>query len=111
MFVVSSYWIWTSGNISGTVSFALDPARSYLMTGALVGKDGGNYGQIYISMLCTGSGDEVLCGIRDDPSDSNFDDITRLGITEFISSADSVTVKLRGTGGLHRAEGILYDIT
>jgi hypothetical protein len=111
MFVVGSYWIWTSGNISGTVSFALNPARSYLMTGALVGKDGGNYGQVYISMLCTVSGDQVLCGIRDDPSDSTFDDITRLGITEFISSADSVTVKLRGTGGLHRAEGILYDIT
>jgi hypothetical protein len=35
------------------VSFALNPARSYLMTGALVGKDGGNYGQVYISMLCT----------------------------------------------------------
>jgi hypothetical protein len=111
MFVVSSYWMWTSGTFSTTVTFALNPTRSYLMTGALTGKDGGNYGQVYISMLCTVSGDQVLCGIRDDPSDSSFADISSLGINEFISNADSVTVKLRATGGLHRAEGILYDIT
>ncbi len=111
MFPVGSYFIWTSGSISGTVTFGLDPARSFMMTGSLVGKDGGDYGQVYISMLCTVDGDEVLCGIRDDPSDSNFTDITGLDITEFISNADSVTVKLRATGGLHRAEGVLYDIT
>ena len=111
MFVVSSYWMWTSGTFSTTVTFALNPTRSYLMTGALTGKDGGDYGQVYISMLCTVSGDQVLCGIRDDPSDSPFTDISSLGINEFISSADSVTVKLRATGGLHRAEGILYDLT
>jgi hypothetical protein len=111
MFPVGSYSIWTSGSISGTVTFALDPARTFMMTGALVGKDGDDYGQVYISTLCTVDGDEVLCGIRDDPSDSNFTDITELDITEFISNADSVTVKLRATGGLHRAEGVLYDIT
>jgi hypothetical protein len=111
MFVASSYWMWTSGSTAATLAIGLDPNRVYLLTGSLVGHDGGNYGQVYISMLCTVSGDEVLCGIRDDPSDSTFTDITGLGITEFISGAESVTVKLRSTGGLHRAEGVLYDIT
>jgi hypothetical protein len=111
MFVVSSYWMWTQGNISATLTLGLDPARRYLVSGALVGKDGGNYGQVYIATVCSVDGDQVLCGIRDSPGDSPATEIMGLGIQEFISSAESVTIKLRANGGLHRAEGILYDIT
>jgi hypothetical protein len=99
------------GNLQHHRDFRLESHPVVPHPGALAGKDGGDYGQVYISMLCTVSGDQVLCGIRDDPSDSSFTDISSLGINEFISHADSVTVKLRATGGLHRAEGILYDIT
>src|SRR2546423_15635892 len=106
MFVVSSYWMWTQGSTSVSVDIGLNPNRVYLMTGSLVGKDGGNYGQVYISTLCTGSGDEILCGVRDDPSDSAASDITRLGIPEFISGADLVTAKLRATDGLRRPERV-----
>ena len=111
MFVAGNYWMWTSGTFSVTVTIGLDPTRSYLLTGSLVGHEGGDYGQVYISTVCQVSADEVLCGIRDDPSDSTFTDISNLGITEFISRAESVTVKLRSTGGLNRAEGVLYDVT
>jgi hypothetical protein len=30
---------------------------------------------------------------------------------EIVDTAVRVTVKLRGDGGLHRAEGVVYDIT
>jgi hypothetical protein len=53
----------------------------------------------------------VLCGIRDDPSDTPDANIANLGIVEILSNAVSVTVKLRGDNGLHRAEGVVYDIT
>jgi len=57
------------------------------------------------------SNDQILCGIRDDPSDPPDADITNLGILEILGSAVRVTVKLRGDRGLHRAEGVVYDIT
>jgi poly(3-hydroxybutyrate) depolymerase len=39
-----------------------------LVTGALTGKSGSDYGQVFISTVCTMSGnDQIFCGIRDDP--------------------------------------------
>jgi hypothetical protein len=112
MFVAWAYWIWTRGSISGTVTMALDPGRRYLVTGALTGKSGGDYGQVFISTLCIQrSPDQVLCGIRDDPSDPPDSTIANLGIVEFVQNATRVTVKLSADGGLHRAEGAIYDIT
>jgi hypothetical protein len=64
------------------------------------------------SRLCVRRGsDRILCGIRDDASDPPISNITNLGIVEFVRDATRVTVKLRGDGGLHRAEGVIYDIT
>jgi hypothetical protein len=89
-----------------------DPARRYLVTGALTGNEGGSYGQVYISTVrIRRSPDQILCGIRDDPTDPPAANIANLGIVEWIQNATRVTVKLRGHGGLHRAEGVVYDIT
>ena len=46
----------------------------------------------------------MLCGVRDNGDD--FD----LSVTEFVSSASSVTIKLRTKGGKHRAEGVIYEL-
>lgn len=70
MFVRSTYWMWTSGKFTVTLTAGLDPRRSYLITGALTGKSGGDYGQVYISTVCTQrSSDQILCGIRGAPPD------------------------------------------
>jgi hypothetical protein len=112
MFVAWSYWIWTSGSTTGSVTMALNPGRRYLVTGGLCGKSGDNYGQVFISTVCTlRGGDQVLCGVRDLPPDSPAANIATLNINEFLQSATRVTVKLRGDGGLHRAEGTIFDIT
>ena len=112
MFVHWTYWMWTSGRFSVSVTIPLNPARTYLTTGALTGKQGGDYGQVFISTVCTQrSVDQILCGIRDDPSDPPAANISNLGIVEILRNATRVTVKLRGDGGLHRAEGVVYDIT
>jgi hypothetical protein len=111
MFVHRTYWMWTRGQFTASHTIALDPSRRYLVTGALSGKSGGDYGQVFISTVCTMSGDQILCGIRDDPSNPPDVNIENLGIVEIVSNAVRVTVKLRGDGGLHRAEGVVYDIT
>ena len=111
MFVAGNYWMWTRGSFSVTVTFGLSPSRRYLMTGALAGRSGGDYGQVFISTVCTESGDQVLCGVRDDPADPPDANIAHLGIVETLQNASRVTVKLRGDGGLNRAEGALFDIT
>jgi hypothetical protein len=112
MFVASTYWLWTRGRFSATVTAGLNPARRYLVTGGLTGKSGGDYGQVFISIVCTRvSPDQILCGVRDDPSSTPEDNIANRGIVEFVSSATRVTIKLRGDGGLDRAEGVIYDIT
>src|SRR4051794_18723974 len=112
MFVWWTYWMGTRGTSPAPQTIKLDPARRYLVTGALTGKEGASYGQVYISTLCTRrSSDQIVCGIRDDPADPPFTNISSLGIVEFVQNATRVTVKLRGDGGLHRAEGVIYDIT
>jgi hypothetical protein len=112
MFVHWNYWMWTQGRFTISHTIPLNPARRYLVTGAITGKSGGDYGQVFISTICTmRSPDQILCGVRDDPSDPPDVNISSLGIVERVSNAVRVTVKLRGDGGLHRAEGVVYDIT
>ncbi|MBN8471508.1 hypothetical protein JYJ95_33800 [Corallococcus exiguus] len=112
MFVHWTYWMWTQGRITISHTIPLDRARRYLVTGALTGKAGSELGQIFISTVCTmRSEDQILCGIRDDPADPPATSISNLGIVEVLSNAVRVTVKLRGDGGLHRGEGVVYDIT
>jgi hypothetical protein len=112
MFVHRTYWMWTSGSFTTSVTIPLDRTRRYLVTGALAGKSGGDYGQVFISTVCTmPSSDQILCGVRDDPANSPSTNIANLGIVEILTNAVRVTVKLRAGGGLHRAEGVVYDIT
>jgi hypothetical protein len=97
-----TYWIENTGNITGTVTMALDPTQSYVIEGFFTKKNGGDYAHVYISELCTQiSSDQIDCGIRDEPSS---------GIVSFLSSAVSVTVGLTTTGGNHRAEGVIYQL-
>jgi hypothetical protein len=104
--------MWTRGAISTSLTIPLNRGRRYLVTGGLTGKSGGDYGQVFISTVCTmPSDDQILCGIRDNPGDPPAANIASLGIVEMIGNAVRVTVKLRGDGGLHRAEGVVYDIT
>ena len=112
MFVHWTYWMWTRGRFTVSHTIPLNRSRRYLVTGALTGKSGGDYGQVFISTVCTmPSNDQILCGVRDDPADSADSNIANLGIVEIIDNAVRVTVKLRGDNGLHRAEGVVYDIT
>jgi hypothetical protein len=102
---VYTYWMWNIGNIDGTLTINLDWRKSYLITGFLTLTDGDDYAHVYISTVCTYSGgDVVLCGVRDIGDDFG------LSVTEFISSALSVTIKLRTKGGKHRAEGAIYEL-
>jgi hypothetical protein len=111
MFVHRTYWMWTRGRFTVSHTIPLNRGRRYLVTGALTGNSG-DYGQVFISTICTmPSNDQILCGVRDDPADSADANIANRGIVEVIDTAVRVTVKLRGDGGLHRAEGVVYDIT
>jgi hypothetical protein len=112
MFVQTSFWMWTTGTFTASITVSLNRSRRYHVTGGLVGKEGGDYGQVFISTVCTTSGDQVLCGVRDDPSSTPDKNIKTLGLNEILPpAADRVTIKLRSTGGRHRAEGVVYDIT
>jgi hypothetical protein len=113
MFAYSTYWMWTTGNFTTSVTVALDRNRRYLVTGGLAGKEGGDYSQVFISTVCTmPSNDQVLCGVRDDPSSSPDANVKTLGIVEFLPpTATRVTIKLRSGGGRDRAEGVVYDVT
>jgi hypothetical protein len=113
MFVRDTFWLWTTGSFTSSTTLVLDRARRYLITGGLVGKEGGDYGQVFISTVCTmSSNDQVLCGVRDDPASTPDTNIKNLGLVEILPpAATRVTVKLRSTGGRHRAEGVVYDIT
>jgi hypothetical protein len=102
---ISTYWMWTTGTIDNTLDIGLDWRKSYLITGYLTLTEGGDYAHVYISTVCNYSGgDQVLCGVRDVGDDFG------LSVTEFISSATKVTIKLRTKGGKHRAEGVVYEL-
>jgi hypothetical protein len=112
MFPYQTFFIWTTGNFTASTTVVLNRNRRYLVTGGLVGKEGGDYGQVFISTVCTVSGDQVLCGVRDDPSASPDTNIRNRGLVEVLAAnADRVTIKLRSSGGRHRAEGVVYDVT
>jgi hypothetical protein len=112
MFVQSSFWMWTTGSFTASTTVSLNRSRRYLVTGGLVGKEGGDYGQVFISTVCTISGDSVTCGVRDLASTTPDHHIKNLGLTEILPpAAIRVTIKLRSSGGRHRAEGVVYDIT
>jgi len=112
VFVHRTYWMWTRGRFSVSQTIPLNRFRRYLVTGALTGKSGGDYSQVFISTVCTmPSNDQILCGVRDDPAASAEANIAGLGVVEVIGNAVRVTIKLRGDGGLTRAEGVVYDIT
>ena len=96
------YWLENTGNITGTVTMALDPTQLYVIEGFLTKKNGGDYAHVYISELCTQiSSDQIGCGINDEGS---------AGIVSFLSQAVSVTVGLTTTGGNHRAEGVIWQL-
>lgn len=112
MFAYESYWMWVTGGTSASITIGLNLSRQYLVTGGLTGKNGGDYAQVYISMVCTIDGDQQLCGLRDDPPPDPTTSIQSLGIIEFLPvNASRVTITLRCSGGAHRAEGVVYDIS
>lgn len=96
--------MWTTGTFEVTVTISLDQRKTYLVTGYLTLTEGSEYAHVYISTVCHLSGDQVLCGVRDVGSDFG------LSVTEFLSSASSVTIKLKSRGGAHRAEGVVYEL-
>ncbi len=97
-----TYWIENTGEITGTVTMALNPTQSYLVEGFLSKKNGGDYAHVYIAEVCTQvSADQIDCGLNDEGS---------AGIATVLSSSTSVTVGLRTTGGNHRAEGIVWQL-
>ncbi len=105
MIPIYTYSMWTTGTYEVTLGVGLDWRKNYLITGQLTLTDGDDYAHVYISTLCTyHGGDTVGCGVRD------FNDDFGLSVNEFISSASSVTIKLRTKGGAHRAEGVIYEI-
>jgi hypothetical protein len=102
---VYTYWMWHTGTIDGTLEVGLDWTKSYLITGQLTLTDGDDYAHVYISTVCTyHGGDTVLCGVRDVGDDFG------LSVNEVVNSASSVTITLRGKGGAHRAEGVIYEL-
>ena len=97
-----TYWIENTGDITGTVTMGLDPTQSYLIEGYLPKNNGGDYAHVYIAEICTQvSPDQIQCGLNDEGS---------VGIVAVLSSATSVTVGLRTTGGNHRAEGVVWQL-
>jgi hypothetical protein len=106
MEAVWTYWLAITGSSTVSVDIPLNPARRYLVTGGLILTDGDDYARVYISTLCRRTAsDLILCGVRDAEGDAG------LGVTEFLAAnAVSVTIKLKTTGGKHRAEGVVYEL-
>ena len=97
--------MWTTGTYTVSLTIPLDWQRTYLVTGGLTQTDGSDYAHVYISTVCNyDGGDQVLCGVRDDSDESG------LNLIEVLSAASSVTLKLKTTGGRHRAEGFVYVV-
>ncbi len=112
MFPHRTFTAWATGTFTTSLTIGLNQRRRYLVTGGLVGKEGGDHGQVFISTVCTQSGDQVLCGVRDDPSDSPDVTIRNRNLVEFLPpGATRVTIKLKSAGGRHRAEGVVFDIS
>jgi hypothetical protein len=96
---IETFWLWTSGANTSTLTLGLDPAHVYLVDAHLTQSSGGDYAHVYIVEICTQSGDQVNCGINDEGSAQ---------AVTFLSQATQVTMGLHTTGGEHKAEGVLY---
>lgn len=103
------FFIWTTGSIAGTHRIRLNPARRYVVTGGLTGRNGDDYSQVFISTVCRGTG-PILCGVRD----IGFSDLQRLRrltlSSEILSGVSSIIVTLRSRGGWSRAEGVVWEL-
>ena len=97
------FWLETWGTFTETFTIPLSPnANGYLGQAYLTLNDGGDYAHVYVSEVCTQSGDQQLCGINDEPS-ARADGI-------FAPNTVSVTYALHSTGGHHVAEGFLFSL-
>jgi hypothetical protein len=112
MRVHRTYWMWTQGNFTATATVRLNPNRLYLVTGGLVGTSMADFSQMYIWGTCQYNGsDLIVCGIREsglDPPSSIKEEIFNRTLP---LGTSRVTIALRSEDGLHRAEGVIYDIT
>ena len=100
------YWVemWVDNEgFDETYTVALDNTATYLVETYLTKKDGGDYAHAYIAEVCTGEGDEILCGLNDEGSDST-------PSIQNLTGAVSVTVGLRTTGGTHRSAAAIYRL-
>lgn len=110
--VQATYFLWNRVPLTTTVTARLNPNRRYLITGGLVGTSSDRFAQIYIWGTCRYSGnDQILCGImEEDPNPQVSIEHMRLNRTLPLGTY-RVTIALRSEGGLHRGEGVIYDIT
>ena len=106
---IRTYFIWTSGSITGTTRINLTASRRYLVTGGLTTKKDNDFSQLFIQTVCTGTG-PISCGIRDIGL-SEDDRLRRLGLNEFLpANTSSVIIALRSRGGKHRGEGVIWEL-
>ena len=97
------FWIETWGSFTESVAINLGPnANGYLGEAYISLKDGGDYAHVYVSEVCTGGGDVVLCGERDEPGGRS--------VVILPNNTLSVTYALHTTGGHHVAEGVIYSL-
>jgi hypothetical protein len=100
-----AFWAWAIGQYQGSVQIDLDPEQSYLVTGFLTQTETEGYAHVYIQEVCTMSGGQQMCGVRDVTRDF------QLNIVEVLSGASSVTIGFRtGSGGRHQMEGVIYQL-
>lgn len=100
------YWVemWVDNEgFDETYTVALDSTATYLVQTYLTKKDGGDYAHAYIAEVCSDGGDEILCGLNDEGSDST-------PSIQVLTGAVSVTVGLRTTGGTHRSATAIYRL-
>ena len=100
------FGLWTLGTIDVTQDISLDWQKTYLITGYLTLIDQSTHAHVYISNVCGYyGGDQVLCGLRDVDGE-NMDQ----NVTEVVSHANRVTIKLRASGGGSRIEVVIYEL-
>jgi hypothetical protein len=101
----NSGWLYAPGNTSATLEFDLNTSQQYFITGGLTQTDGAGV-HLYISMVCTISGDVQSCGVRDEGGDSGqrLQDILGPGASKVV-----FTLKSTG-GGDHFGEVSIYVV-
>jgi hypothetical protein len=100
-----TYWIGITGSTTYSLTVNLNPDRVYLVTGGLILTDGEAYARVYIGAVGhVIESDMWGLGIRDIPDDAG------CGLVEVLRNAYCVIIKLKTTGGKHRAEGVIYEL-